>query len=112
MRKTEPKRNRRLYRLAASILVSLWAVAPGWVHALPNGGDIVSGAGAISQTAQDMVIQQNSQQLITNWQGFSIGSAESVTFNQPSSSAVALNRVIGVDPSIILGKLSPTVRCF
>ena len=112
MRKTEPKRNRRLYQLAASILVSLWAVTPGWVHALPKGGDIVSGAGAISQTAQDMVIQQNSQQLITNWQGFSIGSAESVTFKQPSSSAVALNRVIGVDPSIILGKLSANGQVF
>ena len=112
MRKIEPKRNRRLYRLAASILVSLWAVAPGWVHALPNGGKIVSGTGAISQTTQDMVIQQKSQQLITNWKGFSIGSAESVTFNQPNSSAVALNRVIGVDPSIILGKLSANGQVF
>ena len=113
MRKTEPKRNRRLYRLAASILVSLWAVIPGWVHALPNGGEIVSGAGSIQHpSAHDMVIQQNSQQLITNWQGFSIGSAESVTFNQPNSSAVALNRVIGVDPSIILGKLSANGQVF
>ncbi len=112
MRKSEMKRNRRLYRLAVSLLVGLWATTPGWVNALPNGGDIVSGTGTISQTAQDMVIQQNTQQLITNWQGFSIGSAESVTFNQPNSSAVALNRVIGVDPSIILGKLSANGQVF
>lgn len=112
MRKSEMKRNRRLYRLAISLLVGLWAVTPGSVNALPNGGDIVSGTGTISQTAQDMVIQQNTQQLITNWQGFSIGSAESVTFNQPSSSAVALNRVIGVDPSVILGKLSANGQVF
>ena len=113
MRKSEPKHNRRLNRLAVGLLVGLWAVAPGWVNALPNGGKIVSGTGSISQpSAQDMLIQQDSQQLITNWQGFSIESAESVTFNQPNSSAVALNRVIGVDPSIILGKLSANGQVF
>ncbi len=113
MRKSEPKRSCRLNRLAVSFLVGLWAVTPGWVNALPNGGQIVSGTGSISQpSAQDMLIQQDSQQLITNWQGFSIGSAESVTFNQLNSSAVALNRVIGVDPSIILGKLSANVQVF
>ncbi len=113
MRKSEPRLNRRLNRLAVGLLVGLWAVAPGWVNALPNGGKIVSGTGSISQpSAQDMLIQQDSQRLITNWQGFSIGSAESVTFNQPNSSAVALNRVIGVDPSIILGKLSANGQVF
>jgi filamentous hemagglutinin family protein len=102
MRKSEPMQNRRLYRLAVSLLVGLWAVTPGWVNALPNGGEIVSGTGSIQQSSnQDMVIQQGSPQLTTNWQGFSIGSAESVSFNQPNSSAVALNRVIGVDPSLI-----------
>jgi len=112
MRKSEPKQNNKSYRLAASLLVALWAVTPGWAHALPNGGDIVSGTGSIEQSSQDMVIQQDSQRLITNWQGFSIGSAESVTFKQPDSSAIALNRVIGVDPSIILGKLSANGQVF
>ncbi len=112
MRKFESKQNQRLNRLAASLLVGLWAVAPGWVHALPNGGEIVSGTGSIEQSKQDMVIQQDTTQLITNWQGFSIGSAESVTFVQPNSSAIALNRVIGIDPSIILGKLSANGQVF
>ena len=113
MRKTEPRENRRLHRIAASLLVSLWAVTPGWVSALPNGETIVSGTASIQQpTAQDMVIQQSSQQLITNWQGFSIGSAESVTFIQPNINSVALNRVTGVDPSIILGNLSANGQVF
>jgi filamentous hemagglutinin family protein len=112
MRKSEPKPTRRLNRLAASLLVGLWAVTPGWVNALPNGGEIVSGTGSIEQSTQDMVIQQDTQRLITNWQGFSIGSAESVTFKQPNSSAIALNRVIGVDPSMILGKLSANGQVF
>ena len=112
MRKSEMKRNRKLYRTVVSLWLGLWLITPSWAFALPNGGDIVSGTGTISQTAQDMVIQQNTQQLITNWQGFSIGSAESVTFNQPNSSAVALNRVIGADPSMILGKLSSNGQVF
>jgi filamentous hemagglutinin family protein len=112
MRKSEPKQSLRLSRLAVGLLVGLWAVTPGWVNALPTGGEIVSGTGSIDQSTQDMVIQQDSQRLITNWQGFSIGSAESVTFVQPNSNAIALNRVIGVDPSIILGKLSANGQVF
>ena len=112
MRTTELKKSRGWFRLTASILTGLWAMTPGWVNALPGDGQIVSGTGSITQTAQDMVIQQDTQQMITNWQSFSIGAAESVTFNQPNSSAVALNRVIGVDPSIILGKLSSNGQVF
>ncbi len=112
MRKSEPKQNNRLNRLAISLLVGLWVVTPGSVNALPNGGKIVSGTGSIEQSKLDMTIQQDSQRLITNWQVFSIGSAESVTFKQPDSNAIALNRVIGMDPSIILGKLSANGQVF
>ena len=112
MRKSEPRQNNRLNRLAISLLVGLWVVTPGSVNALPNGGKIVSGTGSVSTTGPDMTIQQDTPQLITNWQSFSIGSAESVTFNQPNSSAVALNRVIGVDPSLILGRLSANGQVF
>jgi filamentous hemagglutinin family protein len=112
MRKSEPKYSRRLNRLAVSLLVGLWAVTPVWVNALPSGGKIVPQAGTITQSKQDMVIKQNNQRLIIDWQKFSIGSKESVTFEQPSSSAVALNRVIGVDPSRIYGRLSANGQVF
>ncbi len=113
MRKYHPKQSHRVNRLAASLLVGLWALAPGWVNALPSDGKIVAGSGSIQQPSkQDLVVQQDSQQLITNWQSFSIGATESVTFKQPDSSAIALNRVIGVDPSIILGKLSANGQVF
>ena len=108
-----PKKNRRLDRLTAATLMGLWMMIPGMAQALPSGGDIVSGSGSIEQvTSQDMVIQQDSQQLIANWDAFSIGTAESVTFNQPNSSSIALNRVIGQDPSLILGKLSANGQVF
>ncbi len=113
MWKPDPDKNRWCERWAVTAWIVLWAMAPGWAYALPTEGEIVSGTGSIQQpTAQDLVIQQDSQLLITNWQDFSIGSEESVTFNQPNTSAVALNRVIGTDPSLILGNLSADGQVF
>ncbi len=113
MRKPHLKQNRRAYRLVLNLLVFFLAFLPALVFALPNGGDIVSGSGSISQpTSQDMLIKQSSQRMITNWQGFSIGSAESVKFQQPNAGAVSLNRVIGADPSLILGKISANGQVF
>jgi filamentous hemagglutinin family protein len=114
----ELKQNSRLTQLAVGILVGLWMMTPGWVSALPSGEKIVSGNGGIVPPVksvvpnQDMVIKQNSSKLIINWNKFSIDKGESVTFMQPNSSSVALNRVIGTDPSIILGKLSANGQVF
>ena len=47
-----------------------------------------------------------SQRAAINWQSFDVGSQQSVTFNQPSSSAVTLNRVTGPDPSQIAGRIN------
>ena len=113
MHNSEPKQTRKINRLAAGLLVALWAVIPGVVNALPNGGKIVSGDGKIPLSAEvNMEIQQDTSKLVIDWQGFSIGSAESVTFIQPDIHSVALNRVIGIDPSIILGKLSANGQVF
>ncbi|MCH6580897.1 MAG: filamentous hemagglutinin N-terminal domain-containing protein, partial [Nitrospinae bacterium] len=115
MWKPDPDKNRWCERWAVTAWIALWAMAPGWAYALPTEGEIVSGSGSIEielTAPQDLTIQQDSQLLITNWQDFSIGSGESVTFNQPNTSAVALNRVIGTDPSLILGNLSADGQVF
>ncbi len=92
---------------------TVWfAVSPVWVSALPGGGNITAGNGSIQSSGGHMTIQQNTQQMITNWQKFSIGAAESVTFQQPNSSSTALNRVIGTDPSLILGRLTSNGQVF
>ena len=52
-----------------------------------------------------MTVNQSTGRLVTDWQSFSIGAGNSVRFVQPSSSAVALNRVTGNDPSAIFGSL-------
>ncbi len=51
-------------------------------------------------------VNQQSSRAILNWSTFNIGAEASVTFNQPSSSSVALNQITTRSPSLILGKLS------
>ncbi|GAB3462920.1 two-partner secretion domain-containing protein [Azotobacter salinestris] len=80
---------------------------------LPEGGQIVLGSGAIGTPAGNhLQIQQSSQKMAIDWQTFNIGADKSVTFQQPNSSAIALNRVIGSDGSAILGKLDANGQVF
>src|SRR5690606_15367784 len=81
-------------------------------YALPTDGVVVAGEAGISTHAGGMTITQGSQNAQLNWQGFSIGPAETVQFLQPDSSSVALNRVLGTDPSSILGNLSANGKVF
>ena len=80
--------------------------------ALPTGGTVVSGAATIATSGAAMTINQSSDKLIANWQSFSIGAGNSVAFNQPGASSVALNRVTGQDASQILGSLTANGQVF
>ncbi|MEP7727934.1 ESPR-type extended signal peptide-containing protein [Marinomonas primoryensis] len=84
--------------LAVSSLLSM----PVFAGALPTGGQVVSGAASISSNGSAMTVHQSTDKMIANWQSFSIGADHSVTFNQPSASSVALNRVVGQDASQVL----------
>nr|VFJ54259.1 MAG: filamentous hemagglutinin family N-terminal domain-containing protein [Candidatus Kentron sp. FM] len=75
-------------------------------NALPTGAQVVSGSAQIHQAGSEMTIDQGTHKLITNWQTFDIGANAGVTFNQPSTSSVALNRVSSQSPSQIFGRLS------
>lgn len=91
----------------------IFMFTPEYALALPEGGEIVAGQGSIHQpTPQDLTINQNTNNLIINWQGFSIGSQQSVQFIQPDVNSVALNRVVGTDPSRIAGRLSANGQVF
>lgn len=79
---------------------------------LPTGAQVEAGSAAISQSGKVMTIHQASDRLVTNWQDFSIGQGSTVNFIQPSSSSVALNRVVGQDPSIIQGTLNANGHLF
>jgi trimeric autotransporter adhesin len=74
--------------------------------ALPSGGSVVAGQAGIAQSGSQMTITQSSDKAILHWQGFDIGANAAVRFDQPSASAIALNRVIAGDASHINGQLS------
>ena len=98
---------------SAAMLAALTAIGgvgglstAGAQNVLPTGGVVASGSASISQTSSAMTVNQTTSSAILNWQSFSIGAANSVRFNQPSASSIALNRVIGNSASEILGSLS------
>ncbi|HRZ40000.1 MAG TPA: filamentous hemagglutinin N-terminal domain-containing protein, partial [Candidatus Omnitrophota bacterium] len=85
---------------------------PGQALALPQGEDVIHGGASFVTSGNNMVINQTTDRAIIEYNSFSIGALETVRFQQPNSSSVALNRVIGVDPSSILGSLNANGRIF
>jgi filamentous hemagglutinin family protein len=80
--------------------------------ALPSGARVTAGSAAIQSGANAMTIRQSSANLITNWKSFDIGRDAKVEFIQPSSTAVALNRVTGGSATQIFGMLKANGRIF
>ena len=97
----------------AVLATSLVLASSAFAADLPTGGQVVSGSGSINQpNAQQMVIDQASNKLAIDWQSFDIGSGNKVTFNQPGTDSIALNRVLGADGSKIMGQLDANGRVF
>ncbi|MBP5098218.1 filamentous hemagglutinin N-terminal domain-containing protein [Pseudomonas protegens] len=94
---------------AASVLAL--ACMPS-AFALPTGGVVVSGSADISTQGNHMSVNQNTDKLITNWKDFNVQTGQSVTFNQPTNTSIALNRVIGVNGSMIMGTINANGQVF
>ncbi len=96
--------------LCASSLTFLPVIA----YASSLGGQVAAGAATITQAGpSNVTINQQSQNAIINWQSFNsfnIGKGDTMNFVQPNASAIALNRVVGVNPSSILGTLNANGR--
>jgi filamentous hemagglutinin family protein len=100
-------------KLLAAALLATFGAAQAQSPGLPTGGQVAAGAASIANIdASRQVITQTSDRAIINWQSFSIGTGNSVRFDQPSSSSVILNRVVGNDPSSIFGTLSSNGQVF
>ncbi|QKH36230.1 filamentous hemagglutinin N-terminal domain-containing protein [Achromobacter pestifer] len=85
-------------------------------HAAPMGGTIGAGNGIgdihTTLDQKQVSINQHTNKLIIDWNSFNIGADERVTFNQPGSGAIALNKVNGLSPSSILGRLDANGQVF
>ncbi len=107
-RSSHASRPAALLAAGSFVLLSAQALAAD----LPTGGNVVAGAGSISQSGSSMTVNQSTGKMAVDWQSFSIGQGNTVTFNQPSASAVALNRVLGSDVSVIQGALKANGQVF
>jgi filamentous hemagglutinin family protein len=100
---------RTLSALAMSTvsLLALSAASPAVAGGvLPSGGQVVAGQAAIGTVPGGVTINQSSNHAIINWQNFSVGSGNTVQFN--NGSGATLNRVTGSNISQINGVLSAT----
>ena len=94
--------------LAVAVMLAFGVEA----YALPAGGVVAAGGASISSGAGSTTINQSTSSAAINWQSFNIAVGESVQFVQPSSSSVTLNRVLGADPSSIMGNLTANGKVF
>lgn len=97
----------RIRPLALAVILCFGAQA----QANPIGAQVVNGTAAISQAGNTLTVT-NSPNAIINWQGFSINPNETTRFIQQSAASSVLNRVVGSDPSQLLGALTSNGRVF
>jgi len=94
-----------LHAIAASLAAAFGTCAiPAWAQ-LPTGAQVVNGNAGINTNGSQMTIT-NSPNAVLNWQSFSIGAQNTVHFAQADAASKVLNRVVGNDPSQILGALT------
>ena len=88
--------------------------APPAVNQLPQGGVVSRGsANIVTNTGQaQLTVNQSSNRAVIDWASFNVGSQAKVQFNQPSSSAVTLNNILGNNASQIYGQISANGQVF
>lgn len=98
-----------LHPLCAALAVAFTlAVGTAWAQ-LPSGAQVVNGSASIVTNGSALTIS-NSPNAILDWRSFSIGSSNSVHFQQESAASQVLNRVVGQDASHLFGSLSSNGR--
>src|SRR5476651_1018021 len=103
------KRNPMQRKLMAAAVAACFAGQ--FAYANPVGPVVVGGQAAFVTRGNQLLIR-NTPGAIINWQQFSIQANESTRFIQQSAASAVLNRVVGVDPSLILGTLQSNGRVF
>ncbi|MDD5238177.1 MAG: filamentous hemagglutinin N-terminal domain-containing protein [Candidatus Omnitrophica bacterium] len=98
-----------------ALLISLVLIfQPVIGYSLPEGWEVQFGNANFDYDTLNQILNifMSSDRLITNWESFSIALNEIVNFFMPSADSIALNRVVGMDPSQILGHLNSNGKIF
>lgn len=102
------KKNAALRRKLLPLLIA-GCFGAGQALANPFGAQVINGQVSIASQGSVLTVT-NSPGAIINWQSFSIGAGELTKFVQQGASSTVLNRIIGQDPSQILGALQSNGR--
>lgn len=81
------------------------AIADPASRALPVLSNFASGSASTVTATGSLTVNQTSDKLIANWSSFDVGVLSKVTFNQPATTSIALNRISSAGPSEIFGKV-------
>src|SRR4029079_11350944 len=85
--------------------------SPQFSSANPTRPSVAQGQAAISSQGNVLTVT-NTPGAVINWQSFSVASQEITRILQQSAASTVLNRVVGVNPSTILGTLQSNGRVF
>lgn len=96
----------------ANIIALVLAPLPTIVIAGPDLGVIRAGSARIDHADQSTLVTQNSSRAVIDWNGFDLNSNEEIRFAQPDSNSAVLNRVTGVGPSQIDGRINANGEVF
>ncbi|HEY4366770.1 MAG TPA: filamentous hemagglutinin N-terminal domain-containing protein [Steroidobacteraceae bacterium] len=100
-------------RYLSAAVSAILSLAAAGAHADPHNGTVTNGSATISTPQANLTqIDQSSHSASIDWQSFDVSAQERVIFNQPSASAVALNRIQSQNPSQILGSIDANGRIF
>jgi filamentous hemagglutinin len=108
---------RRIRVPGQRIILALFTAAPAWSTTLPvpclgsscgshAAGFVTSGTANAQQSGKTLTINTLSSSAVLNWASFDVSADGKVQFVQPSSTAVALNRIYEGSPSSIFGSIS------
>lgn len=85
---------------------------PPALLANPEGAQVLNGQVSIDTTTAGVTTITNSPNAIIHWQNFSIAENEITRFVQENGQSAVLNRIIGENPSTILGELASNGKVF
>jgi len=110
LNRQQPKRDRSLFGTQAPLrralnVAILAIIYPQALFANPNGAQIISGQVSIDASVSGITTITNSPNAIIQWQNFNIAENEITRFIQQNGQSAVLNRIMGEDPSAILGQL-------
>ena len=95
-----------------SSLLILALAGSGTAYANPNGAQVIKGKVHIAHPDPNTLNITNSPGAIVNWQQFSIQTNQVTRFIQQNAASAILNRVVGQNPSALLGQLLSNGRVF